>query len=210
MPQSSFQKYRKFIFVASLIPLVIYLSFTFAWRTSISSAALAPYITEIKKAPVLPVLMYEMYLTYKTEAIAYDCYKYLYYSYDQDIKPPICLQVAQQIHFRDAQARRIASINTFSLAQHLYREIPTQQMFQWLMMNSDFGTGKRGVMAAAELYFQKSLFECNEVEIASLVILSQNPSLYHPSRHPERLAEAAHILVVKHRYKDGFFLETNP
>lgn len=49
----------------------------------------------------------------------------------------------------------------------------------------NFGAGSRGVEAASNIYFQKSIKECSLAECATIAAITQNPTSYNPLYHPE-------------------------
>ncbi|MBR2734681.1 MAG: penicillin-binding protein, partial [Clostridia bacterium] len=53
----------------------------------------------------------------------------------------------------------------------------------------NFGSGCRGVQAAANVYFGKNIQDCSLVECATIAGITQNPAAYNPIYHPENNRE---------------------
>jgi len=49
----------------------------------------------------------------------------------------------------------------------------------------NFGSGSNGVQAAANLYFNKDIVDCDIAECAAIAGITQNPSAYSPLVHPD-------------------------
>ncbi len=49
----------------------------------------------------------------------------------------------------------------------------------------NFGSGSRGVQAAANIYFDKNIKDCSLAQCATIAGITQNPTAYNPIYHPE-------------------------
>jgi hypothetical protein len=72
-------------------------------------------------------------------------------------------------------------------AYKLEREFSNDNFIKFRLENSDYLFGNIGISKAANFYFKKNLSELNEDEMIILVLMLENPSLYNPIRHPERV-----------------------
>ena len=68
-----------------------------------------------------------------------------------------------------------------------------------LMNRYDFVNGQVGVENAALFYFNKSIDKLSTLEIATLVVMTENPALYNPIRRPELVEEEAKKLMEKYK-----------
>jgi penicillin-binding protein 1A len=58
-----------------------------------------------------------------------------------------------------------------------------------------FGSGCNGVQAAANLYFDKNIQDCDIAECASIAGITQNPTKYSPLVHPQWNKERQHTVL---------------
>jgi len=66
----------------------------------------------------------------------------------------------------------------------------------------NFGSGTRGVQAAAKIYFNKEIFECSIAECAAIAGITQNPAAYTPLVYPENNKKRRE-LVLSQMYEQG-------
>ncbi len=59
----------------------------------------------------------------------------------------------------------------------------------------NFGSGTRGVQAAANLYFNKNIQECSLAECAAIAAITQNPAAYNPVHHPDNNKSRREIVL---------------
>ncbi len=67
-------------------------------------------------------------------------------------------------------------------AQAFEKKYNKQTVLEWYMNTVYFGEGCYGVKSAADNYFGKELQDMNTAELASLIGITNNPSLYRPYR----------------------------
>ena len=70
------------------------------------------------------------------------------------------------------------------LANPLFKDI-FNDLINYYLQNVDFVYNNKGVYEASNYYFQKELSELNFEQMATLIIMTNNPSLYNPKRRPE-------------------------
>lgn len=63
----------------------------------------------------------------------------------------------------------------------------------------NFGSGCRGVQAAANLYFDKDIKDCSIAQCAAIAGITQNPAAYTPLVHPEK-NKARRTVVINEMY----------
>lgn len=84
-----------------------------------------------------------------------------------------------------------------SLALKLEKKTTKKENLNWIMSKMDFINSQNGIRSASNFYFGKKLFDLNDEELATLVIMSKNPSLYNPLRRPELIKSKVKILISK-------------
>ncbi len=70
-----------------------------------------------------------------------------------------------------------------------------EETMEWYLNEIYLGHGCYGVVTAAETYFGKELSELSLAECASLISITNNPSLYDPYTRPERNHDRARIVI---------------
>ena len=70
-------------------------------------------------------------------------------------------------------------------AQKYERENNKDTIMEWYLNTVYFGKSKYGVKSAAMYYFGKDLSELTVAESASLIAITNNPSLYNPYKRPQ-------------------------
>ncbi|MBR4132673.1 MAG: transglycosylase domain-containing protein [Oscillospiraceae bacterium] len=70
-----------------------------------------------------------------------------------------------------------------------------EEIIEWYLNTIYLGEGAYGVKSAANVYFAKSLNELTIAECASLISITNNPSLYDPYIRPENNRERRNIIL---------------
>ncbi|MCD8127457.1 MAG: transglycosylase domain-containing protein [Clostridiales bacterium] len=70
-----------------------------------------------------------------------------------------------------------------------------EETMEWYLNEIYLGHGCYGVVTAAETYFGKALSELSLAECASLISITNNPSLYDPYTRPEKNHDRARIVI---------------
>ncbi|WP_127844655.1 transglycosylase domain-containing protein [Psychroflexus aestuariivivens] len=80
-------------------------------------------------------------------------------------------------------------INQYVLGWKLEKEFTQKECLNYYVQNFDFLNNSKGLNSASEFYFNKRISDLNYEELATLVLMLKNPTLYNPKRYPERLKE---------------------
>ena len=75
------------------------------------------------------------------------------------------------------------------------RKYTKEEIIEWYLNTIYLGEGAYGVKSAANVYFAKSLNELTIAECASLISITNNPSLYDPYIRPENNRERRNIIL---------------
>ena len=74
---------------------------------------------------------------------------------------------------------------------------------EWYLSYVYFGRGRRGVYTASYMYFGKNLNDLTVAEYASLISITNNPSLYDPYVYPEN-NRRRQLTVLDEMHKQGY------
>ena len=80
------------------------------------------------------------------------------------------------------------------------------EIIQWYLNYVFFGRRAYGIAAAADTYFAKEVSELSIAQIASLIAIPNNPSLYDPFVRPENNKERQET-ILKQMYIQGYITE---
>ena len=81
-----------------------------------------------------------------------------------------------------------------------------EEIIEWYLNTIYLGEGAYGIKSAADVYFAKSLDQLTVAECASLISITNNPSLYDPYIRPENNKERRAI-VLSEMLDQGFISE---
>lgn len=80
-------------------------------------------------------------------------------------------------------------------ALRLEEKYTKEQILEAYLNIVNFGAGTKGVQAAANLYFDKDISECDLAECAAIAGITQNPYKYNPLQFPEKNKERQQIVL---------------
>lgn len=92
------------------------------------------------------------------------------------------------------------------LAQRVEDQFPKEKIVEFYLNNVYFGNGAYGINTASKTYFNKPITEANLMEMATLVAITNNPTLYDPV-HSKEESHARASLIVKEMYQQGVISE---
>lgn len=86
------------------------------------------------------------------------------------------------------------------VAAKLEKSYTKQEILAMYLNKFEFINGAHGIQAAAETYFNKNQDELDDAEVATLIGMLKNPSLYNPKRFPEKSKSRRNtVLALMHR-----------
>lgn len=85
----------------------------------------------------------------------------------------------------DNKATFDRKIREIGRAFRLEDRMSKDEILEFYLNIVNFGAGTSGVGAAAKVYFNKKIEDCNLAECASIAVITKNPSKYNPITHPE-------------------------
>lgn len=80
-------------------------------------------------------------------------------------------------------------------AQNLEKKYTKDEILEAYLNVVDFGAGTKGVQAAAKLYFNKNIEDCDVAECAAIAGITQNPYAYNPLTFPESNKERQQTVI---------------
>jgi penicillin-binding protein 1A len=83
------------------------------------------------------------------------------------------------------------------------KEYSKDDIMEWYLNTIYLGEGCYGVKSAAEVYFGKQLSELTAAECASLIAITNNPSIYDPYINEEKNIERQRI-ILREMYDQGY------
>jgi len=88
-------------------------------------------------------------------------------------------------------------LNKLIIANYLFDNYGNKKCLDIYLHRFDFVNNQVGIIDAADFYFNKNLSALNKSELATLVVMLRNPSLYNPIRNPDKVNEKAKLLIEK-------------
>ncbi|MDR0905385.1 MAG: PBP1A family penicillin-binding protein [Oscillospiraceae bacterium] len=83
------------------------------------------------------------------------------------------------------------------------RKYSKDEILQWYLNKVYFGKRAYGIAAAADMYFGKDVAELSVAEIASLIAIPNNPSIFNPYTHPENNKKRQRT-ILSEMYRQGY------
>lgn len=87
-------------------------------------------------------------------------------------------------------------------ALDLEKQYTKEEILEAYLNIVNFGSGCKGVQAAANLYFDKDISECSIAECAAIAGITQNPAVYTPLSYPENNKERRETVIYE-MYSQG-------
>lgn len=192
--------FRNLVIVVSLLILGFYILLLNAWKIDFTENEINQYISEIKQAEELPNLFYELYNLDTNNSLENGTLKYLTKNFFfVKTNQPLSIWIAKMMYIPKTEYRKYPHILKIelSLATKIDKEISPKEQLKFMFEQTDFANGQIGIKSASKFYFNKEINELNENEIASLIVMIRNPSLYNPKRRPEKLKAEVEKLLKK-------------
>lgn len=82
-------------------------------------------------------------------------------------------------------------------ALNFERDFSKDEILEAYLNVVNFGSGCRGVQAAANKYFDKDIKDCSIAQCASIAGITQNPAAYNPLIHPENNQERRETVLYE-------------
>ncbi|MBV7390895.1 transglycosylase domain-containing protein [Enterococcus sp. ALS3] len=92
------------------------------------------------------------------------------------------------------------------IAQQLEKKFSKHKILEYYLNNVYFGHGAYGINAASKVYFDKNINDTTLLEKATLIGVTNNPSIYDPAEEPKESLKRAR-LVLKQMYREGYITQ---
>jgi hypothetical protein len=179
---------RLFKFLGMLLLILMVTIFLFIqflrsdWNTEFSKEEIQSYTKNLQNSPELSERFYHIYRRINHPQFKeVSVFRGILYS---EMECP-CLRVASMIFYRKPKNRITG--NQYVLAMKLERELTYRECLRIVVKNYDFNNNCIGAHAAAKFYFKKPLNDLSDREIATLVIMLKNSSLYNPLKEKRQM-----------------------
>ncbi len=83
------------------------------------------------------------------------------------------------------------------ISAKLEKSYTKEEILAMYLNKFEFINGAHGIQAAAETYFNKNHEELNDEEIATLIGMLKNPSLYNPKRFPQKAKNRRNAVLMR-------------
>jgi len=170
------------------------------WKNFATETQIKELISEIKTAEELPEKFYELYEIENPNTLTYGLNRLMITSVFKSTfyKPPSSIVALISEISRDYKGSfHRHKLREISLSWKIENGASQRECLNWVANRFDFVNMALGIKQASNLYFKKEISELTEKELASLVIMMNNASLYNPLRRKELLDQKADELVAK-------------
>ena len=199
------KKVLKIIKYLTLLGVLLFIGFYFYvkyyWHNFIDEDIIELFTTEVKLADKLPKKFYELYNVEYNNALLNNFNNYalkeiLYTQYRE--KPPSA-QVARMfiVFSSKTPSRHRYKLLEISLTWEIEKRTSQQECLNWITEKYDFLNQAKGIKQASKLYFKKTVENLNEKELAQIVIMLKNSSLYNPFRRQKLIDVKVQELLSK-------------
>ncbi len=168
------------------------------WKFNLTEQEVNGLITEIKNSEELPQRFYELYNAEYDDSLDKNLYRtQLPYLVGLNGIRSTSLWTSKHylIFSKKYYKNRLLTAN--SLALKLENNTTQKECLNWVVNQTEFGYNTEGIKSAANYFFDKELSELNDRELATLVIMLKNSSLYNPKRRKELVDAKVDKLLEK-------------
>ncbi|WP_103070439.1 transglycosylase domain-containing protein [Aquimarina sediminis] len=204
------KKYLKTIKVVLILGILFFVGCYFYaknyWKNFSSEAQILALTTEIRNAKKLPEKFYELYKIENPNTLTHSLNRLMVTAiFTSDfIKPPsssVAIFYENSKEFKGVIYRY--KLREISLSWEIESKVSQKECLNWIAAKYDFMNEAIGIESASNLYFKKNLHKLTERELACLVIMMRNPSLYNPFRRKELVDKKTNELLAKLKDKNS-------
>ena len=191
---------KRILIAGAILFIGLYLYTKYYWLNFANEIELIALVSEIKEAETLPEKFYELYQADYPNSLTYSLNRQIITGFfKSNIKKPPSSQVAilSRLSWRKSNSfdKRRSKLLEISLSWEIESGTTQKECLNWVMEKFDFSSQTNGIRQASQFYFEKEISELNDRELASLVIMTNNPSLYNPFRRKELLEQKVNELL---------------
>lgn len=186
-------------FIGLLLMFAGYLYTINSWRYIATKDDVASLSNQIKNAEPLPERFYTLYdLAYSNtldEGAGLNALKSVVEN--RTGCPSLYAARISTLQLSKVRDKRRAILSYHSLAMKLENSVSQKQCLNWIATTNPGLNNVLGAKNVSDFYFEKSLSELNDKELATLVVMLENWSLYNPLRNPEVVEKKVNELLSK-------------
>ena len=186
-----------------LVVIFFYIFLKVNWKFTIYEKNISALVEEIKQADELPEEFYQMYNVHYEKSLDKGLLYHEFHSiYQVKSHNALCLFVSR-IYLLDTNNKTLKRnfLTAYSLALELQNRTTNRELLNWLVTKYDFLNKAVGIKKASKIYFNKDIIELDEHEMAILVVIMENSSLYNLLRREKLVKDKANILLKKYHSK---------
>lgn len=101
-----------------------------------------------------------------------------------------------------------SKLKEWIIAIKLERKYTKEEILAMYLNKFEFINGAHGIQSASRIYFGKDQKDLNIDQVATLVGMLKNPSLYNPVRFPEKVENRRNEVLTKIEVKYGYHLDS--
>ncbi len=191
-----------FTAIAMIAGIILFVQFLKSdLNTATPIDVIEQWANEAKQAEALPLQFYEIYDQINAGSLSSSTTSHIVRQFSESrSKPCPCFHLAALLPFRitpsTAGSRNRLLNNRFVLSWKLERRLDQKECLNLLVEKYDFTFGQVGLQMAAQFYFGKSIDSLNKKEIATLVLMLENPIFYNPKRRPQLIEDKLKELEI--------------
>jgi len=179
--------------------ILLYVYILNAWKLDYTTSDISKLISQIQQAEALPEQFYTLYNVEFEQSLENSIAKQTWRSLISNTYKPSISHFVSRFYYHGThfQYHRNVSFVKLSLALELEQRTTKRELLNWDMSTIDFLHNQHGIASAACFYFDKTLTALSDKELATLVVMSKNTSLYNPIRRPQLVAQKVEQLLEK-------------
>jgi len=177
-----------FFGIVFIILVGLYIYGINSWRNIATEAEIEVLIKEIKSADELPDKFYKIYEINNPTSLDYGIQTSSVIGIFKDninTSPSLMVSRNWGLPQKTTSIKQRTRISYYGLASKLENKVNQKGCLNWIANNHYFENNQIGIFNASKYYFNKEISNLTNVEMATLVLMIQNASLYNPIRNPE-------------------------
>lgn len=188
-----------FFGIVFIILVGLYIYGINSWRNIATEAEIEVLIKEIKSADELPDKFYKIYEINNPTSLDYGIQTSSVIGIFKDninTSPSLMVSRNWGLPQKTTSIKQRTRISYYGLASKLENKVNQKECLNWIANNHYFENNQIGIFNASKYYFNKEISNLTNVEMATLVLMIQNASLYNPIRNPEGVQNRVSELLM--------------
>ena len=164
-----------------------YFSVKTEWKNYISRDEAMQLVNEVKSADELPYAFYELFEIKYPNSLHNNFSKQFFKGVlgESNIEVPSYLVASNsKLQYKIQNKKGLVSFIWF-----IEENTSQKECLNYYVSKFDYMYNSKGIAQASKYYFNKDAHDLNKNEIATFIIMLENPYYYNPKKHKERLAK---------------------